>query len=111
VSHFQDFEKCAVRLLAGTTLGPELLERVLEEAELVSYEYSGVGYFLTVRHPRLPKDRRVLSEPVVIGRVGEIEGGFLVFVQNAELMLECYTAGAVKVPSNFREQNVNVAAA
>jgi hypothetical protein len=34
----------------------------------------------------------------------------LAFVENSELMLECYTAGAIEVDEKFRERHVDVAA-
>ena len=110
MSQFREFEKKAIRLLATAALGSEAVEAVLNEATLVSYEYSGVGYFVTVRHPILPAERVVLGEPLVIGRAGEIEGGFLVFVEDGEFMLECYTAGRIEIPSDFRECEVSVGA-
>jgi hypothetical protein len=82
------------------------VENVLASSELVSYEYSGCGYFLTVRHPCLPRIRTVLDKPTVLGKSGAVEGGFLVFIENGELMLECYTASAAEIPEDFREQHV-----
>jgi hypothetical protein len=106
MGHFKAFEEEALRVLALAELGAPAVEDVLANAELVNYEYSGVGYFLTVRHPCLPRTRAVLSKPTVLGQLGAVEGGFLVFIENGELMLECYTAGAVEIPENFREQHV-----
>jgi len=106
MSHFRAFEAQALRLLAAAQLGASAVEDVLAKAELVSYRYSGVGYFLTVKHPCLPQARAVLSKPTVVGSSGNVEGGFLVFLENGELMLECYTAGAVEIPENFRDEDV-----
>ncbi|WP_431094956.1 hypothetical protein [Polaromonas aquatica] len=109
MSHFRDFEKQAVRMLATPRLGNALVETVLEDSEFVAFEHTGVGYFLTVRHPLLPMERAVFDEPTVVGRIEEYEGGYLVFVENHELMLECYSTGAVEVPADFRERRVNLA--
>lgn len=108
---FRPFEEDALRMLAGPVLGLASLDAVFAEAELVGYEYSGVGYFLTVRHSSLPANRIVISEPVVIGSAGEVQGGYLVFIENGELMLECYSAGRSEVPENFRDLKVHVSAA
>jgi hypothetical protein len=110
MGHFKAFEEKALRLLAVPELGASAVEAVLARAELVSYEYSGCGYFLTVKHPCLPQARTVLSKPVVTGSSGPSEGGFLVFLENGELMLECYTAGTVDLPEDFREQHVVISA-
>ena len=108
MSHFRDFEKNIVRILAQSVLGTDVVDFVIDDAELVAYENSGVGYFLTVRHPRLPTNRIVLTEPSVSGTAGEVVGGYLVFVEDGELMLECYTAGSIDVPSDFRDREVTV---
>lgn len=95
-------------MLVVPELGVAMVEAVILEAELVSYEYSGVGYFVTVKHLALPTARTVCQRPIVVGTSGGIEGGFLVFVADGELMLECYTSGAIEVTEDFRDQQVAV---
>ena len=106
--HFRDFEIEALQLLLGQQLGLDHLGRVLAEAELVSFEYSGCGYFVTVRHPSLPEARSVYSEPKVVGKSGEVEAGYLAFIEDRELMLECHTWGSIEVPASFREEQVRI---
>jgi hypothetical protein len=108
MGEFRDFETHVLRLLVTQKLGAETVEAIERNAELVSYEYSGVGYFLTVKHPSLPSERIVCDKPNVVGRSGNIESGFVVFIENGELMLECHTWGEIDVPENFREQHVVV---
>ncbi len=110
MSEFRVFESHVLHLLVAPKLGAEAVETLEREAELVSYDYSGVGYFLTVKHPSLPSERIVCDEPNVVGRSGNIQSGFIVFIENGELMLECYTWGEIVVPKNFREQHVIVEA-
>jgi hypothetical protein len=57
----------------------------------------------------LPTERAVYSEPPVVGTAEDIQAGFLVFVENGELVLECHTWGAVELPAEFRDENVKVA--
>lgn len=54
-------------------------------------EYSGAGYFLHVKSSELPKERVVLDKPNINGKLGGIEVGYIAFVENHELMLECYS--------------------
>jgi hypothetical protein len=110
MGHFKEFEIEVLRLLYAPKLGAMAVEDIVLNAELVSYEYSGAGYFLTVKHPALPSARDVLSTPTITGNSGMTQCGFLLFVESGELMLECYKAGAVEVPENFREQQVVVCA-
>jgi hypothetical protein len=104
--HFRAFEMKALRLLGDATLGAVAVEAVCRDAEFVSYKYSGVGYFLTVRHHLLPTTRVVLDQPIVVGEVGDVTGSYLAFVQDNELMLEY--AATTDVPENFRDLPVRV---
>jgi hypothetical protein len=106
MSHFRPFEVEALTLLGAEILGQTLINVTVRDAEFVSYDHSGVGYFLTVRHHLLPSARIVLHEPIVLGRVGEVFGSYLAFVEHNELVLEY--AGFTDVPDNFRDLNVQV---
>ena len=105
---FRDFEIKALRYLLGPDLANAWLEKLVSEAALVSYEYSSGGYFLTISHPVLPVVRAVYSDPIVCGSFEHIEVGFLAFVQNGELMLECHTWCEFDIPLEFRDLNVAV---
>ena len=105
---FRPFELQALSYMVGPELTIAWLEKIAVEASLVSYNYSGSGYFLTVAHPVLPSERSVYSYPPVVGNVGEIQAGFVTFVQDGELMLECHTWGAIDVPPDFRDMEVEV---
>lgn len=73
--------------------------------------YTGSGYHLTVPQLHLPPGRRTCSEPAVIGEAGNVRCGFVAFLDNGNLVLECHTWGAIDVPEGFREleARVNVA--
>jgi hypothetical protein len=106
MTHFRPFEVKALRLLCTATLGDVVMDAVCSNSEFVSYTYSGVGYFLTVRHHLLPKARVVLSYPIVVGEVGDVTGSYLAFIQDSEVMLEY--AATTDVPENFRDLPVRV---
>jgi hypothetical protein len=82
--------------------GLEALYEILKESEPIM-ESSGAGYFLFIRDSRLPSERIVLSEPLIAGKLGDLDVGFLAFIESSELMFECYTYEN-KFQSNHREQ-------
>ncbi len=85
----------------------ELQLDLLRRAEkLDNYDYTGCGYFLTIKDVRLPSERLVLSNPPVVGSAGDVQAGFLVFLGEHELVLECHTWGSVDVPADFRQLDV-----
>lgn len=111
MSQFRPFEAEVLKVLVSGHLAEDRLAKILDSAELVSYEYTGSGYFLTVQHSSLPARRVVCSKPLVLGRAGEVQCGFVVFLENAELTLECHTWGPIDVPKDFRDHGVEISVA
>ncbi len=109
MSVFREYEKKIVRMLVTGLLSPDQVETLIREGELVNYDYTGCGYFLTVKHPILPTKRVVCDTPKLSGSVDGIICGFVIFVQNGELILECHSWGEVDVPDWFRSRNAEVA--
>ncbi len=106
MSAFREFEREIVKLLVGRHMREDELTAVLDSANSVSYEHTGVGYFVTVRHPNLPSERTVCDEPMLIGRSGDVDCGFVVFLEGGEMTLECHSWGDTLVPEDFRETQV-----
>jgi hypothetical protein len=95
---FRQFELEAIRLMAKDVLSDRQMNLLCDAERLDSYEYTGCGYFLSVKHPSLPAEPRTLSEPAVVGKFGDIQAGFVVFLGYGELTLERHTLGPVDVP-------------
>jgi len=111
MSGFKDFEREAVKLLVGKSIPDVRLNSLLDSAEVVSYDHTGAGYFLTVRHPAVPSKRVVCDRPLIVGRVGDIECGFVVFLEGGALTLECHSWGDNEILEGFRELQVEIATA
>ncbi len=105
-SSMRAFEKDVVRLLAQAHVPADVLNRVLCSTTR-DYQHTGVGYFLTIQDPELPVSRVVLHEPLVCGRSANAEVGFVVFLGEAVLTLECHGWGD-EVPLDFRDQAVAI---
>lgn len=105
---FADYEVKAIRATVGDRLDSTALDKVLA-APNVEVEHTGVGYFATAAHDSLPADRQVFSEVKVVGKFGSDDLGFVVFVENHELVLECFSYGE-SLPNAVREQNVEIVA-
>lgn len=104
------YEARVLGLLASNVLSPAQLEAVVREGEFTSYEYTGNGYFLTLRHSSLPIERLVCSSPTVRGHAAGVNCGFLIFIENGELTIECHSWGQTEMPEGFRDTDVEVAA-
>lgn len=102
----RNFEVEVIRLLANSALDKNQLDCLASFTGSAEYEYTGSGYYLTIRMPMLPDIRSTLSHPFVMGEADGIECGFVAFLEHGELTLECHTWGTINVPSDFRERNV-----
>jgi hypothetical protein len=105
----REFELEAIRLLGEDVLSAEQFAGVASVDEPVRYEHTGCGYFVTVAHPTLPKERQVLSQPFVCGKLGDTECGFVAFLGDGELVLECHPVAGPDIPANVRDLPVKVA--
>jgi len=56
-------------------------------------EFSGAGYFVTFKDLSFSKSRVVLDKPDIRGKLGGVEVGYIAFIQDHELTLECYSYG------------------
>jgi hypothetical protein len=102
----KSFEREVVRLMAQEWIAADVLHRVFNASD-ADCDYTGVGYFLSVRDSGLSKARIVLSEPLVMGQCNGVDVGFVLFIENNELTLECHGWGA-EVPADIREREVFV---
>ena len=104
----KNYERKVLSLLVSNVLPLEQLNEVIQNAEFISYEYTGSGYYLEIHHSYLPKDRIVCSEPALMGEADGIVCGFVVFIENSELTIECHSWGEINVPEEYRNRDVQV---
>ena len=105
---FKDYEKKVLKLLTADKLTIDQLNQVLHNPQFIEYEYTGNGYYLTVYQSVLSSERLVCSEPIILGYAENIVCGFVIYVENNELTLECHSWGELNVPNNFREKKIEV---
>ena len=101
------FEREVVRLLAEAHLGTDLIARVSTSPPR-SCEHTGAGYLLTIGDEALPKGPLTFHRSDLLGRGGDVEIGFVVFIEQHALTLECHSWGD-EVPTDIREQDVEIA--
>ena len=100
----KEFERQIIHELREMSgLGNILLS---ETADNEVVEFSGAGYFLTIKYSRVPKDRIVLDRPDIRGKLGGIDVGYVAFVENSELTLECYSYGQEILPKHRDQEFV-----
>src|SRR6185503_20966807 len=97
----REYERKVIETLTKHVLPRAVLSAVTTSAP-VTVEHTGAGYFLTVRHPGLPKGRMVCNNPILMGKSQGVETGFVVFLEDHQLTLECHAWGSEPVPGSYR---------
>jgi len=93
----------------------QVLEKLIAESRDIDFdiraavvdetvEFSGNGYFVKFTSSKLPLSRVVLDKPDLRGTLLGVDVGFLAFVENSELTLECYSYGEVVLPKHRNGQ-------
>jgi hypothetical protein len=108
VGALKQFEIEALRLLLAGIVTDSQFSAIEQYAGPVVYEYTGSGYYLTIEHQNFVGGRRTCSEPAVVGEAGPIRCGFIAFLDNGSLVLECHTWGDIDVPDGFRDLDVHI---
>ncbi len=103
----KDYEKQIAKTLLKHA-GLDTLIDVIVNTSDEDYEYTGHGYYLTIKNPSLPTERHVLNAPQISGRSKNVEEvGFLAFLESNEFTLECH--GYVEgIPEDFRERQIEI---
>ena len=75
-------------------------------SSITGYHFTGTGYFLELTNEILPIERRTISEPTIFGRAHCFEVGFLIFIDDSKLTLECHSWGGANPPETIREKSI-----
>jgi hypothetical protein len=105
---FRGFEREVILALIGGSVGAEEARNILDSSTLVSLEHTGAGYFLRARHSALPIEQAVCYEPTLIGRYGDDELQFVLFLGNRELTLDCNAASGATLPTDIRDHRIAI---
>jgi len=102
----ENYEREAINILCSGVLNNSILHGALNHPESIDVDFTGEGYYLTIKHKELPAERIVCDKPMLVGIFQEQEVGFIVFVENNSLCLECYNLSTKGVPESIRNGTV-----
>lgn len=113
MSAFRSYERQALERLLRPSMPETAIASLLAGAEQVSLHHTGSGYFLTVSHPDLPEGRMTFSKPALFGKGDGVECGFVAFIENRELTLECHDWSGRDggLPEDIRQRQLEITAA
>ena len=108
MQNLNSHEQIVLDILVSGNIPDDILKDIKSAPDISKYEITGNGYFLTIKHPRLPVKRIVCDKPMLMGKCNGIETGFVVFIENSELTIECHGWGDREIPKNYRELEIQI---
>jgi hypothetical protein len=99
---FADYEIEILRALLKPEFSQPEIEDLIMTGSITGFDFTGVGYFLEISSNLLPKERKVISNPIILGKTNKIEVGFVLFIENNTLLIECFSLGVNNLPENIR---------
>ena len=76
----------------------------LKATHISGFDYTGAGYFTQLQHDSLSFPRKTISEPIIYGYGDNYMVGFVFFIEDKQLTIECHSYGEVNPPITIRDE-------
>lgn len=103
-----EYETEVLRRMLILDFNESEIQNIISKSKITSYDYTGAGYFLELTNKLFPIKRKVISEPTLIGEIEDIQIGFLLFLENNTLTIECHTWGDKNPPEDIRMRIIEI---
>lgn len=108
MQNLNSHEHIVLDILVSGIIADDTLKDIKSAPNISKYDITVNGYFLTIKHPRLPVKRIGCDKPMLIAECSGIETDFIVFIENGELTIECHGWGDKEIPQNYREFEIQI---
>ena len=72
------------------------------------YDYTGVGYFLKIIHHQSFFEQETISKPVVTGKFEGCFVGFILYIEQGYICIECHNWGGKELSENVRDLDFRI---
>ncbi len=104
------YEIEVLRLMLKSEFKSDEIETIINSGVLAIDDFTSAGYFIEISHELLPIQRKVITEPFILGKVEGIQVGFILFLENKMLTIECHGWGVIDLPKDIRSKSMQLAA-
>jgi hypothetical protein len=104
----EEFEIEVLKIMIDSRLTPDNWLDFLSNYNVSGYEYTGSGYFIKVVSKKIELKNEVISNPILIGKIGEVKIGFIIYIEDNNIIIECHSWGIENPPENIRKLNVKL---
>ncbi len=106
---FKSYEVEVLKLLLEQEFPEPVLMQVLETASTTQVDYTNYGFYVSIGHSSIGRQRRVFSGAGgLFGQFGGQIAAFVVFLETDELTLESFPVDGEALPATFRDSPVQL---
>ena len=102
-----DYEIEVLKLMLKNEFSNKEIDEICK-SEIRGYEFTGSGYFLQLKNKIFTVNRKVISEPIIIGRAPNYDVGFVLFMEKKTLTIECHSWGYKNPTKNIRQERITI---
>ena len=102
------YEILVLELMLKNKLDKKGLVNFFDDYEIYGFEYTGSGYFLQIRAANFNFKKETINKPILISENAEFNVGFLLFLDQNEIVLECHSWGESNPPENVRDLDLEI---
>ncbi|HUR30358.1 MAG TPA: hypothetical protein VMZ69_02940 [Saprospiraceae bacterium] len=99
----QKFEVEVLKLMINDRLTDLKWNEFISTCSIVGYEYTGSGYILKINLGDIDMPNEVIDQPIIIGKFNQWLVGFILFIEDNFLFIECHGWGYENPPAEMRE--------
>jgi hypothetical protein len=102
------YEIEVLRIMLISEYSASDIENIILTSTFGSFDFTGAGYFLEISNDLFPVKRKVISEPFLIGKTKGVQVGFVLFLENKTLTIECHSWGIENPPEDIRSHIIEI---
>jgi hypothetical protein len=102
------FETEVLQYLLQNRLEQSEWQALVNNYQITNYDFTGAGYFLDIVCSSIKFEKETIDCPIVIGTVNDLEVGFLLFVEENNITIECHGWSDENLPENIRNLEVSI---
>jgi len=104
----EEFEIEVLKIMINSRLTSDNWLDFLSNYKVSGYEYTGCGYYINVISEKIELKNEVISGPFLIGEIGGLQMGFVIYIEDNSITIECHSWGIENLPENIRKLNVKL---
>lgn len=105
---FTDFEIQVLKIMLESEYSTYDIQSIVSTSVIVGFEFTGAGYFLKISNELFPIERKVIGKPIVTGENNDFQVGFILFLENKTLTIECHSWSEKNPPKGIRTMDLEI---